>query len=155
MAERQPTRFEPMRCRACQRLIKPNTSLAASLGKRLTVASRDDCIYRCECGVSYSNARKEDKRVLITASPELNVHKQVRAGLVEVLGQALNRRNRRRKLMKFCFETSDDAVTWTVFRGLEQRGRLDALVAPQRPLGEQTLLLWGVPISGPRGRETA
>jgi hypothetical protein len=155
MAERQPKRFEPMRCRACQRLIKPNTSLVASLGRRLAVASRDDCIYHCECGVSYSNARNEDDRVMITASPELNVPKQVRAGLVEALGQAVNRRNRRKKLMKFCFETSEDAVTWTVFRGLGQRGRLDALVAPQRPLGEPALLLWGVPISGARGPETA
>ncbi len=155
MAERQPTRFQPMQCRVCQRSIKPNASLAASLGKRLTVTSRDDCIYRCECGVSYSNARNEDDRVLITARPELNVPKQVRAGLVEVLGQAINRRNRRSKLMKFCFETSEDAVTWTVLRGLEQQRRLDALVAPQRPLGEPTLLLWGVPISGPRGSETA
>ena len=81
--------------------------------------------------------------------------KQVRPRLVETLGQAVNRRNRRKKLMKFCFETSEDAVTWTVFRGLGQRGRLDALVAPQRPLSEPALLLWGVPISGARGPETA
>jgi hypothetical protein len=155
MTETLPVKFQAMKCRVCERSIKPNKSLAASLGKRLTVTSHDDCIYRCECGVSYSNAKNKDDRVLITASPELNVPKQVRAGLVEVLGQALNHRGRRRKRMKFCFETSDDAVTWTVFRGLEQQGRLNALVAPQRPLGEPTLLLWGVPISGPRGAETA
>lgn len=100
-------------------------------------------------------ARNEDDRVMIAASPELNVPREVRAGLVEALGQAANRRNRRNKLMKFCFETSEDAVTWTVFRGLEQQGRLDALVAPQRPLGDPTLLLWGVPISGARGPEIA
>ncbi len=144
-----------MQCRACGRTIKPDTSLVASLGKRLTVHTRDDCIYRCECGVSYSNARDEAEREMIVARPELNVPRQVRAGLSEALGQAINRRNRRNKLMKFCFETSEDAVTWTVFRGLEQQGRLDALVAPQRPLGEPALLLWGVPISGARGTETA
>ena len=155
MAVTVPKRFQPMQCRACQRVIKPNASLAASLGRRLAIASHDDCIYRCECGASYSNARKEDERELIAASPEQNVPKQVRAGLVEALGQALNRKGRRKKLMRFCFETSDDAVTWTVFRGLGQPGRLDALVAPQRPLGEPTLLMWGVPVSGPRGLETA
>jgi len=155
MTETLRTQFEPMRCRACQRSIKPNASLAASLGRRSTIASRDDCIYRCECGVSYSNARNEDDRVMITASPELNVPKQVRAGLVEALGQALNRGNRRKKLIKFCFETSEDAVTWTVFRGLGLQGRLDSLVAPQRPLGEPVLLLWGAPVSGARGPETA
>ena len=151
MTETLPTRFQEMRCRACQRSIKPNASLAASLGRRSTIASRDDCIYRCECGVAYSNARNEDERVLITASPELNVPREVRAGLVEALGQAANRGNRRNKLMKFCFETSEDAVSWTVFCGLAQQGRLDALVAPQRPPGEPALLIWGVPIGGARG----
>ena len=155
MAVTVPKRFQPMQCRACQRVIKPNASLAASLGRRLAIASHDDCIYRCECGASYSNARKEDERELIAASPEQNVPRQVRPGLVEALGQALDRRSRRKKRMQFCFETADDAVTWTVVRGLEQQGRLDALVAPQRPLGEPTLLIWGVPISGARGAETA
>jgi hypothetical protein len=151
MAVTVPKRFQPMKCRVCQRVIKPNVSLGASLGRRLAIVSHDDCIYRCECGVAYSNARKEDERELIAASPEANVPKQVRPGLDDALGQALNQRGRRRKRMQFCFETSDDAVTWTVFRGLEEQGRLDALVAPQRPQGEPTLLLWGVPISGPRG----
>ena len=79
----------------------------------------------------------------------------MREGLTEVLGRAVNGRNRRNKAMKFCFETSEDAVTWTVFRYLEQQRLLDALVAPERPLGEATLLLWGVPISGSRGAEVA
>ena len=155
MAKTLPVKFQAMRCRACRRLIKPNKALAASLGKRLSVASRDDCIYRCECGVAYSNAINERDRVLIVASPELNVPKSVRAGLVETLGQAVNRGNRTKKLLEFCFENSEDAVTWTVFRGLQQRGRLEALVAPERPQGEPALLLWGVPISGARGPEVA
>jgi len=155
MADRSRMEFRGMRCRACQRPIKPDTALAASLGRRLAVSSRDGCIYRCACGVSYSNARNEAKRVMIAASPELNVPSQVRSGLVEALGQSLNRRNRRRKQLKFCFETSEDAVTWTVFRGLEQHGRLDALVSPQHPAGEPALLLWGAPVGGARGPAVA
>ena len=147
--------FQAMRCRACQRLIKPDIPLAASLGRRLTVASRDQCIYRCACGVSYSNARNETRRVMIAASPELNVPSQVRSGLTETLGRSLNRRNRRSKQLKFCFESSEDSVTWTVFRGLEQQGRLDALVAPQHPPGEPALLLWGAPVGGARSLEIA
>jgi hypothetical protein len=142
-----------MRCRACQGLIKPDSALAASLGRRLTVSSRDDCIYRCACGASYTNAKNEADRVLITAGPEQNVPKQVRPGLVEALGRSLNRRNRRRKQLKFCFETSEDAVTWTVFRGLQQQGRLDALAQPQHPAGEPVLLMWGVAVGGARGPE--
>ncbi|MGD0167702.1 MAG: hypothetical protein ABSC51_10530 [Gaiellaceae bacterium] len=155
MAEALPEKFEPMHCRACRRLIKPDKSLLARLGKRLTIKSREDCIYRCVCGVAYSNARNEDDRAMITASPELNVPRQVRPGLAEALSRSLNRRSRRAKEMKFCFETSEEAVTWTVFRGLEQQGRLDALVAPYRPEGEPALLLWGAPISGVRSLEIA
>lgn len=155
MANRTQAEFRDMRCRACQRLIKPDAPLATSLGRRLAVASRDDCIYRCSCGVSYTNAKKEADRVLITASPELNVPRQVRPGLAEALGHSLDRRNRRAKQLKFCFETSEDAVTWTVFRGLEQQGRLDALVAPQHPPGEPALLFWGAPVGGVRSSEAA
>lgn len=155
MAEKVPIKFQQMRCRACRRPIKPNKPLAASLGKRLTAHSREDCIYRCECGVAYSNATNERDRALITASPELNVPKAVRAGLVETLGQAVNRANRESKLFKFCSENSEDAITWTVFRGLEQRGRLNALVAPEHPSGEPALLLWGVPLGGDRAPEVA
>ena len=155
MAEKVPRKYQMMRCQACRRLIKPNKALAASLGKRTSVHSREDCIYRCECGVAYSNGVNERERVLITVSPELNVPKAVRPGLVETLGQAANHTNRAKKLFEFCSENSEDAITWTVFRGLQQRGRLDALVAPEHPHGEPALLLWGVPLGGDRAPEVA
>ena len=155
MADRAQVKFEAMRCRACQRLIEPDASLLASLNRRLAIASRDDCIYRCACGVSYTNAKNEADRVLIAAGPELNVPRQVRPGLAEALGCTLNRRNRRRKQLTFCFEDSEDAVIWTVIRGLEQQGRLDALVAPQHPSGEPALLLWGAPVAGARSPDVA
>ena len=56
MAERLAVSYEPMRCRGCQQLIEPDLPLSARLGRRLTLSSRKDCIYRCDCGVSYSNA---------------------------------------------------------------------------------------------------
>jgi hypothetical protein len=155
MADRPRTEFREMRCRACQRPIKPDKTLVASLGRRLTVTKREQCIYRCSCGVSYSNARNEAKRVMIAASPELNVPAQVRPGLAEALAHSLNRRNRRNKQMKFCFETSEDAISWTVFRGLEQQGKLDALARPQHPAGKPELLFWGAPVGGARGPEIA
>ncbi len=155
MADRPRTEFREMRCRACQSLIKPDKALAASLGRRLTVSKREQCIYRCECGASYSNAMNEADRVMIVASPELNVPRQVRPGLAEALAHSLNRRGRRGKQTKFCFETSEDAIVWTVMRGLERQGRLDALVVPQHPAGEPALLLWGAPVSGERAPEMA
>jgi hypothetical protein len=155
MAKTLPEKLQTMRCRACQSLIKPDKTLATELGRRRAVSSRDDCIYRCSCGVSYSNAKNEAERIMIKASPELNVPKQVRPGLAEALARTLNHRNRRRKQLQFCFEDSEDAVIWTVFRGLEEQGRLDALVAPQHPPGEPALLFWGAPVGGARSPEVA
>jgi hypothetical protein len=155
MAKTLPEKLQTMRCRACQSLIKPDKTLATELGRRRAVSSRDDCIYRCSCGVSYSNAKNEAERIMIKASPELNVPKQVRSGLAEALARTLNHRNRRRKQLQFCFEDSEDAVIWTVFRGLEEQGRLDALVAPQHPPGEPALLFWGAPVGGARSPEVA
>lgn len=64
---------------------------------------------------------------------------------------ALNVRNRPTKWTKFGFETSEDAVTWTVFAFLH-RHHADALPALYADLigieseDVPTLLLWGVPV---------
>src|SRR5438105_1340118 len=107
-------KFAPMRCRECSALIEPNLTVLERLGGRRTAFSREDCIYRCSCGTAYSNAANEGARVLITARPELNVPEQVRPGLESALKRAVNTVNRTNKREKFCFETSEDAVTWTV-----------------------------------------
>lgn len=155
MVERLPAKYESMRCRVCGRVIEPDLPLVASLGRRPTVGRRQDCIYRCDCGVAYTNAQREDERVLIYAKPEQNVPKEVRPRLAEALARAANRRNRRVKAERFCLQTSEDAVVWTVLRGLEQMGRLDALVAPREVAGEPSLVLWGVPLAGGRAGEAA
>ena len=79
----------------------------------------------------------------------------MRSELSEALDRLANRRNLERRRLEFCFETSEDAITWTVFRGLEEQGRLDALLASGHRAGEATLLLWGAPISGSRRVEAA
>jgi hypothetical protein len=150
-----PTEFEVMDCRVCHAPIEPDLKRIEHLRRRITVNSREDCIYHCSCGVSYSNARNERDRVMILASPEQNVPREVREGLAETLERLPDHRHRKAKKMRFCFETSEDAVTWTVFRGLERQGRLDALVAPDCPAGEPALLLWGVPVADSRAEETA
>ncbi|MGZ4462954.1 MAG: hypothetical protein ACXVZP_08950 [Gaiellaceae bacterium] len=155
MVERLPARYEAMRCRSCHRLIEPDLPLLASFGRRPTAERWQDCIYRCECGLAYSNAQREDERTLIFRSPERNVPKEVRSGLAEALKQAANHRNRRAKWNRFCFQSSEDAVTWTVLRGLERQGRLDALVAPRQVAGEPALLLWGAPVAGERAGDVA
>jgi hypothetical protein len=134
--------YEAMECRICGTMIEPDLEVLARLGARRTVARHSDSIYRCSCGTSYSNAANPDARVLITASPELNVPEPVRGGLAIALTKAANKTNLANKRTKFCFATSEDAVTWTVFNGLRQAGRLGAVV-PGAPEGMPGLLLWG------------
>ena len=139
-----------MSCRVCGATVDPDLDLLRRLGKSRTATSHARCLYRCQCGAGYSNNRRPAERTLIWASPELNVPVEVRDRLDETLALACNFLNRRNKWAKFCFETSEDAVTWTIFRAMERSKVFSALVAPDRPLGEASLVLWGVPIAGPR-----
>ncbi|MCA9067327.1 MAG: hypothetical protein KDA84_00285 [Planctomycetaceae bacterium] len=60
------------------------------------------------------------------------------------MNHALNVKNRPKKKDFFAFETSEDAVTWTVFRALYDNGSIcRALGYPLEDL--QSLLFWGVP----------
>ena len=139
--------YEPMVCRLCGTTIEPDLAVLERLPPKRVAGSRSDCIYRCACGASYSNASRTGARVLITASPELNVPQPVRRGVASILARAVNETNRANKLAKFCFETSEDAVTWTVFNGLETSRRLSAAIT-NTPNAKPRMLLWGAPIVG-------
>ncbi len=117
--------------------------------------SYETCLYQCSCGRGYSNAASAESRTCIVRSPELNVPAAVRDGLEGVLDASLNRRNLKAKRSKFCFSTSEDAVTWTVFRWLERVGQLGVVAEAAgagTPAGAPDLLLWGAPTGG--GGET-
>ena len=77
----------------------------------------------------------------------LNVPQEVRGGVLETLALALNERNRDNKKTKFGFSTSEDALTWNLFRSLQEAGRLRdvaRLVTGQEHLDEPILYLWGL-----------
>jgi hypothetical protein len=62
---------------------------------------------------------------------------EVNDGLDTTLAEALNMRNRPSKRNAFCSASSEDAVTWTVFRGLDVIGRLARVaqaITPDHPL---------------------
>jgi hypothetical protein len=87
---------------------------------------------------------------MIHARPQDNVPEEVHEGLDETLADAINETARGSKRSRFAFETSEDAVTWTVIRGLQQADQLAALLPPgERPQGAASLLLWGAPVGGP------
>jgi hypothetical protein len=71
-----------------------------------------------------------------------------------LVARALNVTARSTKRERLAFSTSEDAVTWTVLRGLQGEGRLDALIA-ERPGGEPSLLLWGAPAGGTEASRVA
>lgn len=143
-----------MECRVCGAMIEPDLDALQRLGHRRAAATREDCIYHCGCGASYSNAVSLGARVLIAASPEQNVPAPVRAGVTAALERAVNATNLVNKRSKFCFETSEDAVTWTVLNGLQRLGRLRATV-PRAPDGQPGLLLWGAAVADPRATRVA
>jgi hypothetical protein len=86
-----------------------------------------------------------------------NVPPPAREGLDAVLSVALSLTARERKRVRFRFCTSEDAITWTVFRYLEQTEDLGSTLGcmlPALPLGETTLLFWGAPVAGWRSLAT-
>ena len=138
------TALEPMVC-ACGLTITPRDRPP---GSAPAASSYETCLYQCECGRGYSNSSDPRKRTCIVKSPELNAPHEVRAGLEPILAHSLNQLNIPSKRAKFCFSTSEDAVTWTIFRWLESEGRLSAVgsaVGEPAPADTPELLLWGAP----------
>ena len=148
-------------CPSCNSLIAAVEYLPGSRVRPQSATSYASCLRRCEpCGIGYSNARDSEKAVVIYRDPLANIPQAVRAGAREALSHALNILNRTSKLKKFAFETSEDAITWTVFRHLQAEGLLRAVLRGCRlphaasAAGEPELLLWGVPVpaENPSGR---
>ena len=108
----------------------------------------NDCLRRCEaCGIGFSNGLQS--QTLIYRDLLHNIPEQVRAGVEDALSNALNERNHPSKRSKFGFNTSEDALTWTVFtylRTSQQVGRVFRSVGiADGGEVEPELLLWGVP----------
>jgi hypothetical protein len=100
--------------------------------------------------VGISNAQYNP--TVLFDNPLMNVPVQVHGGLLETLALALNERNRDNKRVKFGFSTSEDALTWTVFKYLHDSTRLMAVLRraglpiPDRVSRPDAMLLWGVPV---------
>ena len=129
--------------------------LAAREGDRITASAFEDCLRRCDpCGVGWSNASRSP--VSIWKDPLDNLPPPVRGGALDAFRLALNEWNRSSKLRKFGSSSSEDALTWTVFRFLvDSPASADVwrflLDAPAPVVNTPSVLLWGVPISGPSG----
>lgn len=143
---KQPYVLRARKCRSCNSEIPGVTADA----KPVSPKSMSECLRRCACGKGgFSNGKSP---TWIFAEPSDNVPLEVRAGLTDALAESVNERGRKIKLFQFGFETSEDAVTWTVFRYLQQSGRLRAQLAASgnivaaRAQAEPAMLFWGSPV---------
>jgi hypothetical protein len=153
-------KLENIICPKCGNLIESDNYTPNSRGGAPPATSFDACLRRCnECGIGFSNAQNPSSVVKIYHNPLDNIPPEVHVGVLETLSTALNILNRENKVKKFGFETSEDAVTWTVFNYLKQRKFLCEFFK-RSGVGwlistdiEPTVLLWGVPVLGadPRG----
>ena len=140
-------RLEPLMCPNCGAEIFSDEFTPGITGGAPIADCYAACLRRCaSCGIGFSNARHAAHTVRIYSDPLRNIPEPARAGALDILGSALNLRNRANKRSKFGFETSEDAVTWTVFTYLYGAG-----VWPLQFVGRldgarhTTLLLWGTP----------
>ena len=134
-----------MGCPACGNILHPRP------GAAIAPATWRDCLRRClRCRVGLSNARNNP--TVLFDDPRMNVPPQVQGGVVETLALAVNERNRANKAIKFGYSTSEDALTWTVFKHLIDSGQLvgvlrrAGLSIPDLASRPVAVLLWGVPI---------
>ena len=136
--------LDSMECRQCGATITPRPSFGT---KRIVANSWESCAFRCTCGVAYSNSADPTLRKMFVRTPEDAVPAEARNGLSGTLASAVNITNRGSKSGRFCSESSEDAVTWTVFRYLQSSRQLDlvARLVGLHPVGEPNLLLWGAP----------
>jgi hypothetical protein len=90
-------------------------------------------------------------RTAFAPTAERNVPERFRAQLNETLAAAANVGNRTTKISKFTYSTSEDAVTWTIFRWLEDEGAQELIARAAglpTPKGDPEILYWGAPIGG-------
>ena len=147
------TKLASLTCSKCDLLIESEEYKPNNKGGAPPATSFGTCLRRCDnCGIGYSNAQNPSSVVKIYRNPLDNIPAEVHDGALEALSNALNQLNRENKRKKFAFETSEDAVTWTVFNYLKQRKCLceslnhsgvDWLISANI---EPIILLWGVPV---------
>src|SRR5690349_19283188 len=97
-----------LRCPSCGRPLGP-TNLPKP---RRTTTSFETCERRCvDCGIGFSNGHAP---TTIYRDPVHNLPVEARSGALVTIRASLNVRNRGSKETRLGFETSEDAVTWTV-----------------------------------------
>lgn len=137
----------PLPCNQCGQLMKP----PPVQGNPPRANRYERCLRRCDpCGFTYSNARKNPTPIYRDYAD--NVPEGVHEGLVDALDQTINELSRETKKRRFGFASSEDAVTWTVFKHLHQSGNLTPTLSGcgvlplDGGIANPAMLLWGSPM---------
>src|SRR4051812_29306820 len=113
--------LKPQPCPGCDAILYPRES-AAVVPPATTFL---DCWRRCDkCGIGLSNGRTPGNETLIYMDPRDNIPAEVRDGFLAALARGISEVNRLNKASKAAFSSSEDALTWTVFRYLQSACRL-------------------------------
>src|SRR5258707_15366643 len=109
------------RCPFCGSMLHPR-ALADGEDQPRAAVLFTDCLRRCDsCRVGFSNARTVASETVIHEDASGNVPIEVRDGFVQALRSSVHVLNRPNKLVKAGYSTSEDALTWTMFRFLESK----------------------------------
>lgn len=137
----------------------PSCNAALSAGELGTytvgaAGSFAKCLRRCHvCGIGLSNSKTAGSETRIYLQASHNVPEVIREGFIEALESGANELNRSNKKQKAAFSTSEDALTWTVFRWLQLEQRLTATFSSlginiaRKASDEPLLILWGADIA--------
>ena len=147
------TILQSLPCPCCKKVLSPGEPGTYAVRPAGSFA---ECLRRCAvCGIGFSNSSTVGAETIIYKNPHDNVPEEFRAGFIEAIRLSVNKHNLANKETKAAFSTSEDALTWTVFRWLQTEGRLRAACSAlgidiaKRASNEPTLLLWGTQVPNP------
>lgn len=138
-----------LRCPVCDAVLQA----LPIVGPIPPASSFGQCLRRCEThGIGFSNSSQPGSETTIYRDPRDNVPPEVQDGFLGALAAGVNLVNCKNKIQKAAFSTSEDALTWTVFRGLQRSGSLTRVLSTagiesaKSAKPEPDLLLWGAPV---------
>lgn len=133
-------KLDKIPCPKCSLLLIPLP------GKVIPASSFNSCLRRCDtCGIGFSNSKSNP--TIIYKDYKDNIPKQLWQGLNSTLDKSLNVGNRGNKKNKIAFSTSEDALTWTLFKYFINNNKTNELLELLN-IGSTELdcefYLWGV-----------
>jgi len=145
-------------CPCCKKMLSPGEPGTYAIRP---AGSFSECLRRCDdCGIGLSNSGTVGSETIIYKDPRDNIPEEMRDGFIEAVRSAVHKFNLANKETKAGFSSSEDALTWTVFRWLQQEGILRktssslGIEIAKSALNEPALHLWGAQVPNPNGADS-